>query len=287
MDDARRAFYQYHSSLMEPWDGPASIAFTDGRKIGAILDRNGLRPSRYYVTKDDLVIMASEAGVLDIPPENILRKGRLQPGRMFLVDTEEGRIVEDEEIKQQVVNERPYRQWLDEHLVHLKDLPAAPEVPVPDHDTLLQRQIAFGYTFEDQRIIMTPMARDGVEAIGSMGNDTPLAALSGKPRLLFDYFKQLFAQVTNPPIDCIREELITASEVWLGSEGNLLEPQPADCRRLELQAPVLTNEEFAKVRRLDLPGLRVGRAVQPVPRGARRKGPDRCGRGTVGQCTAA
>jgi glutamate synthase (ferredoxin) len=258
MDDARRAFYQYHSSLMEPWDGPASIAFTDGRKIGAILDRNGLRPSRYYVTKDDLVIMASEAGVLEIPPENILRKGRLQPGRMFLVDTEEGRIVEDEEIKQQVVNERPYRQWLDEHLVHLNDLPAAPKVPVPDHDMLLQRQIAFGYTFEDQRIIMTPMARDGVEAIGSMGNDTPLAVLSGKPRLLFDYFKQLFAQVTNPPIDCIREELITASEVWLGSEGNLLEPQPADCRRLELDAPVLTNDEFAKVRRLDLPGLRVG-----------------------------
>ena len=258
MDDARRAFYQYHASLMEPWDGPASIAFTDGRKIGAILDRNGLRPSRYYVTKDDLVIMASEAGVLDIPPEKVLRKGRLQPGRMFLVDTEEGRIVEDEEIKQQVVNERPYRQWLNEHLVHLDNLPAAPEVPVPDHDTLLQRQIAFGYTFEDQRIIMTPMARDGVEAIGSMGNDTPLAALSGKPRLLFDYFKQLFAQVTNPPIDCIREELITASEVWLGSEGNLLEPQPADCRRLELNAPVLTNEEFAKVRRLDLPGLRVG-----------------------------
>ncbi|MEZ5563217.1 MAG: glutamate synthase large subunit [Gammaproteobacteria bacterium] len=258
MDDAKRAFYQYHSSLMEPWDGPASIAFTDGRKIGAILDRNGLRPSRYYVTKDDLVIMASEAGVLEIPPENILRKGRLQPGRMFLVDTEEGRIVEDEEIKQQVVNERPYRQWLDEHLVHLNDLPAAPEVPAPDHDMLLQRQIAFGYTFEDQRILMTPMARDGVEATGSMGNDTPLAVLSGKPRLLFDYFKQLFAQVTNPPIDCIREELITASEVWLGSEGNLLEPQPADCRRLELHAPVLTNEEFAKVRRLDLPGLRVG-----------------------------
>ena len=258
MDDARRAFYQYHSSLMEPWDGPASIAFTDGRMIGAILDRNGLRPSRYYVTKDDLVIMASEAGVLEIPPGDILRKGRLQPGRMFLVDTEQGRIVEDEEIKQQVVNERPYRQWLDEHLVHLNDLPAAPEVPAPDHDMLLQRQIAFGYTFEDQRIIMTPMARDGVEATGSMGNDTPLAVLSGKPRLLFDYFKQLFAQVTNPPIDCIREELITASEVWLGSEGNLLEPQPADCRRLELHAPVLTNEEFAKVRRLDLPGLRVG-----------------------------
>ncbi len=258
MDDDLRAFYQYHSSLMEPWDGPASIAFTDGKKIGAVLDRNGLRPSRYYVTKDDLVIMASEAGVLDIPPENVLRKGRLQPGRMFLVDTEEGRIVEDDEIKRQVANERPYRQWLNEHLVHLDQLPPAPEVPVPDHDTLLQRQLAFGYTYEDQRIILMPMARDGVDAVGSMGNDTPLAALSSKPRLLFDYFKQLFAQVTNPPIDCIREELITASEGWLGSEGNLLEPQPADCRRLELHGPILTNEEFAKVRRLELPGLRVG-----------------------------
>ncbi|MEZ5565334.1 MAG: glutamate synthase large subunit [Gammaproteobacteria bacterium] len=258
MDDEMRAFYQYHSSLMEPWDGPASIAFTDGKKIGAVLDRNGLRPSRYYVTKDHRVIMASEAGVLDIPPENVLRKGRLQPGKMFLVDTEEGRIVDDEEIKRQVANERPYRAWLDQHLVHLDQLPPAPEVPAPDHDTLLQRQVAFGYTFEDQRIILMPMARDGVEAIGSMGNDTPLAALSSRPRLLFDYFKQLFAQVTNPPIDCIREELITASEVWLGSEGNLLEPQPADCRRLELNGPILTNEEFAKVRRVELPGLRVG-----------------------------
>ena len=258
MDDGKRAFYQYHSSLMEPWDGPASIAFTDGKMIGAVLDRNGLRPSRYYVTKDDLVVLASEVGVLDIAPENVLRKGRLQPGRMFLVDTEQGRIIEDEEIKQQIANEAPYRQWLDEHLVHLEKLPPAPEVPAPDHDTLLQRQIAFGYTFEDQRIILMPMARDGVEAVGSMGNDTPLAALSNRPRLLFDYFKQLFAQVTNPPIDCIREELITAAEVWLGSEGNLLEPQPSDCRRLELKGPILTNEEFAKVRRLELPGLRVG-----------------------------
>ena len=258
MEDDKRAFYQYHSSLMEPWDGPASIAFTDGRQIGAILDRNGLRPSRYYVTKDDLVVMASEAGVLDIPPEDVVRKGRLQPGRMFLIDTVEGRIIEDDEIKRQIANERPYRQWLNEHLVHLDSLPPAPEVPAPDHDTLLQRQLAFGYTFEDQRIILTPMGRNGVEAVGSMGNDTALAALSGKPRLLFDYFKQLFAQVTNPPIDCIREELITASEVWLGSEGNLLEPQPADCRRLELKSPILTNEEFAKVRRLELPGLHVG-----------------------------
>jgi glutamate synthase (ferredoxin) len=258
MDDARRAFYQYHSSLMEPWDGPASIAFSDGIRVGAVLDRNGLRPSRYYVTKDGLVIMASEAGVLEIPPENILIKGRLQPGRMFFVDTEQGRIVDDEEIKRTAASERPYREWLNEHLVHLNQLPAAPEVPAPDHDTLLQRQIAFGYTFEDERILLTPMARDGVEAVGSMGNDTPLAVLSSKPRLLYDYFKQLFAQVTNPPIDCIREEIITAAEVWLGSEGNLLQPQPADCRRLELPAPILTNEEFAKVRRVDLPGIRAG-----------------------------
>ncbi len=223
-----------------------------------MLDRNGLRPSRYYVTKDDMVVMASEAGVLDLPPEDVLLKGRLQPGRMFLVDTEAGRIVEDAEIKRQVASERPYRQWLDEHLLHLKDLPAAPEVPVPDHDTLVQRQIAFGYTFEDQRVLLSPMAKSGVEAVGSMGNDAALAALSAKPRLLFDYFKQLFAQVTNPPIDCIREELITASEVWLGSEGNLLMPQRADCRRLELSGPILTNEEFARVRRLQAPGLKVG-----------------------------
>ncbi|MGH8218423.1 MAG: glutamate synthase large subunit, partial [Steroidobacteraceae bacterium] len=250
--------YQYHSSLMEPWDGPASIAFTDGKQIGAVLDRNGLRPSRYYVTKNDLVIMASEAGVLDVPPGDILRKGRLQPGRMFLVDTEQGRIVEDEEIKQKVAAERPYRLWLDEHLVTLKDLPPAPEVPPPDHETLLHRQIAFGYTFEDQRLLIQPMASNGVEAVGSMGNDSALAVLSTKPRLLYDYFKQLFAQVTNPPIDCIREELITSSEVWLGSEGNLLKPQRADCRRLELRGPILTNEEFAQIRRLTLAGLKVG-----------------------------
>jgi glutamate synthase domain-containing protein 2/glutamate synthase domain-containing protein 1/glutamate synthase domain-containing protein 3 len=258
MDPDLRAFYQYHSSLMEPWDGPASIAFTDGKMVGAVLDRNGLRPSRYYVTKDDLVIMASEAGVLDVPPQDVVRKGRLQPGRMFLVDTEQGRIIGDEEIKRTVATEHPYRVWLDEHLVHLSDLPAAAEAPAADPAALRARQIAFGYTFEDERTLLAPMAGNGVEAVGSMGNDTPLAALSVKPRLLYDYFKQLFAQVTNPPIDCIREELITASEVWLGSEGNLLRPQPADCRRLELKGPILTNEEFAKVRRLSLPGLKVG-----------------------------
>jgi glutamate synthase domain-containing protein 2/glutamate synthase domain-containing protein 1/glutamate synthase domain-containing protein 3 len=258
MSDEKKAFYQYHSSLMEPWDGPASIAFTDGKQIGAILDRNGLRPSRYYVTKDDLVIVASEAGVLDVPPEDVVRKGRIQPGILFLIDTEQGRIVPDEEIKRAITTERPYRHWLEEHQIHLNDLPAAPEVPAPDHDTLLQRQIAFGYTFEDERLILAPMAQNGVEAVGSMGNDTPLAVLSNKPRLLYDYFKQLFAQVTNPPIDSIREEIITSAETRLGSEGNLLNPQPADCRRLEVKWPILTNEEFAKVRRMDLPGLKVG-----------------------------
>ena len=258
MDPARRAFYQFHSSLMEPWDGPAAIAFTDGVRIGAVLDRNGLRPSRYYVTKDDVVILASEAGVLEISPERIQRKGRVQPGRMFMVDTELGRIVDDEEIKRAVVGERPYVEWLKQNLIHLKDLPAAPELPSPEPELLLQRQIAFGYTFEDQRILMAPMARDGNEAVGSMGNDTPLAALSRKPRLLYDYFKQLFAQVTNPPIDCIREEIVTSSDVWLGSEGNLLDPQATDCRRIELKGPVLTNEEFAKIRRVSLAGLKVG-----------------------------
>jgi glutamate synthase (ferredoxin) len=262
MDDARRAFYQYHSCLMEPWDGPAAIAFTDGRQIGAVLDRNGLRPGRYYVTKDDLVVVASEAGVLEFPPEDIVRKGRLQPGRMFLIDTEQGRIIEDEEIKSAIVHQRPYRQWLDEHLLTLKHLPPAQTLPPIDHATLLQRQIAFGYTFEDLRIIIDPMGRNGVEAVGSMGNDTPLAALSSKPRLLYDYFKQLFAQVTNPPIDCIREELITANEVLLGPEGNLLQPRPADCRRLQLDGPVLTNEDFSRIRHMQLPGLKVG--VLPI-----------------------
>ena len=262
MSDERKAFYQYHACLMEPWDGPAAIAFTDGKQIGALLDRNGLRPSRYYVTTDDLVVMASEAGVLDIPPEKVRIKGRLQPGHLFLVDTEQGRIISDEEVKQAIVTERPYRQWLDEHLVYLENLPAAPSVPPPDHETLLHRQIAFGYTFEDQRIILAPMARNGVEAIGSMGNDTPLAVLSNKPRLLYDYFKQLFAQVTNPPIDSIREEIVTSAETRLGSEGNLLNPDPAACRRVELKWPVLTNEEFAKIRRLDLPGFKVG--VLPI-----------------------
>src|ERR1051326_5758228 len=256
MDAERRAFYEYHSCLMEPWDGPASIAFTDGVKIGAVLDRNGLRPSRYYVTKDDLVIMASEVGVLEVPPDRILQKGRLQPGRMFLIDTEEGRIVADEKLKRKISTEYPYRQWLDQHMVELAHLPEAPHLPEPSHETVLQRQQAFGYTFEDLRIIMAPMARDGVEAVGSMGTDTPLAVLSDKPQPLYNYFKQLFAQVTNPPIDCIREELITSAETTIGSERNLLNPEPESCRLIELKTPILTNEEFAKLKHLSEPNFK-------------------------------
>lgn len=248
MSEEKKAFYKFHSCLMEPWDGPASIAFTDGVRIGAVLDRNGLRPSRYYVTKDNLVIMASEVGVLDIAPERILQKGRLQPGRMFLIDTEEGRIVADEEIKEKAALAHPYRQWLDRYLVNLANLPEPPELPESDHATVLRRQQVFGYTFEDQRLLLAPMARDGVEAIGSMGTDTPLAVLSDKPQLLYNYFKQLFAQVTNPPIDCIREEIVTATEIALGSERNILKPEPESCHLIELASPILTNEELAKLR---------------------------------------
>ncbi|HEX3800600.1 MAG TPA: glutamate synthase large subunit [Verrucomicrobiae bacterium] len=256
MSDEKKAFYEYHSCLMEPWDGPASIAFTDGKQIGAVLDRNGLRPSRYYVTKDDLVVMASEVGVLDIAPERILYKGRLQPGRMFLIDTEEGRIVADEEIKDKVANAHPYREWLDKYMVELASVADAPHLPEPSHETVLRRQQAFGYTFEDLRILMAPMARDGVEAIGSMGTDTPLAVLSDKPQSLYNYFKQLFAQVTNPPIDCIREELITSAETTIGSEHNLLKPSPQSCSLIELKSPILTNEEFAKLKHLNRPDFK-------------------------------
>ncbi|HWD20030.1 MAG TPA: glutamate synthase large subunit [Verrucomicrobiae bacterium] len=256
MSDEKKAFYEYHSCLMEPWDGPASIAFTDGKMIGAVLDRNGLRPSRYYVTKDDLVIMASEVGVLDVPPERVLQKGRLQPGRMFLVDTEQGRIVADEEIKQKIATEHPYRDWLNTHMLELTSLKEVERKPDPSYHTLLQRQQAFGYTFEDLRIIMAPMARDGVEAIGSMGSDTPLAVLSNKSQLLYNYFQQLFAQVTNPPIDCIREELVTSAETTIGSERNLLKPKPNSCKLIELKSPILTNEGFAKLKHIDKAGFK-------------------------------
>ena len=256
MSPEKRAFYEYHSCLMEPWDGPASIAFTDGIRIGACLDRNGLRPSRYYVTKDGLVIMASEAGVLPVEPERVAIKGRLQPGRMFLVDTEQGRIVADEELKDQFAREKPYQQWLDENHVLLENLPEPPEIHEPDHKTVLQRQTAFGYTFEDLRFLIGPMARDAVQPIGSMGTDTPLAVLSNKPQLLYNYFKQLFAQVTNPPIDPIREEIITSTETMVGSEGNLLDPRPESCRMIKLHYPILTNEELEKLRHVDRPGFK-------------------------------
>jgi glutamate synthase (ferredoxin) len=248
MSDSKKAFYEFHSCLMEPWDGPASIAFTDGRVIGAVLDRNGLRPSRYYVTKDDLVIMASEAGVLPIEPERVALKGRLQPGRMFLVDMEQGRIVADEELKESIAAQQPYREWINEHMVELATVKEAPELPEPDHATVLHRQLAFGYTFEDIRLLLAPMARDGVEAVGSMGTDTPIAVLSDRSRLLYDYFKQLFAQVTNPPIDCIREEIITSAETTIGGEGNLLEARPESCHLIELKTPILSNEELAKLK---------------------------------------
>ena len=261
MSEEKRAFYEYHSTMMEPWDGPASMVFTDGRGIGATLDRNGLRPSRYYVTSDDLVIHASEVGVLDLPPETIVKKGRLEPGRMLWIDTEDGRIISDEEIKHEVASARPYRKWLKEFMVDLEDLPDPPVPPMggigkelegKDRDKkVLQYQHAFGYTYEDLRMILTPMATNAIEPLGSMGNDAPLAVLSDKPQLLYYYFKQLFAQVTNPPIDAIREEIVTATEIMIGSEQNLLEPRPENCRQIKLKSPILDNEELEKIRHLN------------------------------------
>ncbi|WP_409344122.1 glutamate synthase large subunit [Paenibacillus sp. MBLB4367] len=256
MDPVKRAFYEYHSTLMEPWDGPAAISFTDGRVIGAVLDRNGLRPARYYVTSDDLIVLASEVGVMPMAADKIIRKDRLQPGRMLLVDTVQGRIVSDEEIKREIAAERPYREWLDDHLIGLDELPDAPEVPGTDIETVLQRQQAFGYTFEALRKLLEPMAKNGVDPIGSMGNDAPLAVLSDRPQLLYHYFKQLFAQVTNPPIDANFEEIITAQETTIGPERNLLKPEPESCRQIRIKTPILTNAELAKLRHIDRPGFR-------------------------------
>ncbi len=246
MDRARRAFYSFHASVMEPWDGPAAIAFTDGTVVGAVLDRNGLRPARYWVSDDGLVVLASEVGVLDIDPASVVEKGRLQPGRMFLVDTKAGRIVSDDEIKASLAAEHPYGEWLASNLVHLGELPPRMML-TPQHASVVRHQRLFGLTTEELRLIIEPMAKTGAEPIGSMGSDTPLAVLSERPRLLYDYFTQLFAQVTNPPLDAIREELVTSLEATVGPERNLLEPEPASCRQICLPYPVIDNDDLAKL----------------------------------------
>jgi glutamate synthase (ferredoxin) len=252
----KKAFYEYHSCLMEPWDGPAAMGFTDGVVVGGVLDRNGLRPSRYYVTKDDVVIMASEVGVVDVPPENVAYKGRLQPGRMLLIDTKEGRIVTDEELKHSIASQQPYKEWLDKNIVDLEKLSEHPHFNGIDYKTLLSRQKAFGYTYENLRMMVAPMAKTGIDPVGAMGIDIPLAVLSQKSRLLYDYFKQLFAQVTNPPIDCIREEIVTSSTLLIGTEGNLIDPQPESCRQIKVEHPVLTNEELERLRHIDIEGFK-------------------------------
>jgi glutamate synthase domain-containing protein 2/glutamate synthase domain-containing protein 1/glutamate synthase domain-containing protein 3 len=248
MDPAKKAFYEYHASLMEPWDGPAAVAFTDGRVVGATLDRNGLRPARYLETKDDLLIMASETGVLPIDPENIKSKGRLQPGKMLLLDLQRGEIVPDEVIKRQLSSRQPYSDWLEKQQITLEDLPEPPRYHETDLHTILERQRAFGYTEEDLRMILLPMASTGEEPIGSMGTDTPLACLSDKPQPLFNYFKQLFAQVTNPPIDPIREDLVMSLTSYIGTERNILEETPEHCHTLKLERPILTNRDLEKLR---------------------------------------
>ena len=259
MNDDLKAFYEYHSMLLEPWDGPAAMAFTDGRQICAILDRNGLRPSRYYVTKDGLVILSSEAGVLDIPPENIISKSRLRPGRLLLIDTVEGRIVTDEEIKKKVADEHPYRKWINKYTLSLEHLPVKKEVSkalIIERDQIELFQKAFGYTYEDVKTMILPMAKDGIDPLGSMGQDTPLAVLSNKPQLMYNYFKQLFAQVTNPPIDSLRENIVTMSRLYLGSTGNLVDPKPEDCHLIKIRNPILTNEDLAKLKNIDEAGFR-------------------------------
>ncbi len=256
MDADLRAFYEYHACLMEPWDGPASITFTNGSIIGAVLDRNGLRPSRYYVTKDDLVIMASEVGVLPVAPERVARKGRLQPGKIFLIDMKQGRIIDDAEIKRELVDKRPWQRWIKENLVPLDSLPEPTALPPADPDGLLVRQHAFGYTTEDLKFIIGPMAVKGMENTGSMGTDTPLACLSDRPQLLYNYFKQLFAQVTNPPLDANFESLVTSLFTYMGREPNLLDETPKHCRLVKLNQPVLTNVELAKLKELNTEALK-------------------------------
>ena len=256
MPQGKKDFYEYHSALMEPWDGPAMIVSSDGSNICALLDRNGLRPFRYLVTTGDKLVMASETGVLEVPPGEVRLKGRLQPGRMFMVSLEQGRIIGDEELKHDLSNSQPYGQWLEENKVRLEGLPPAPAEPAMRPDDLVRQQRAFGYSIEELRMLTAPMAESGYEAVGSMGNDAPLAVLSEQNQLLFNYFKQLFAQVSNPPLDAIREELVTSLEAFIGSEQNLFEETPLHCRQLKLHSPIIENEDLARIRSLDLPGLR-------------------------------
>ncbi|HEX2355923.1 MAG TPA: glutamate synthase large subunit [Micromonosporaceae bacterium] len=273
MDPAKRAFYRFHASLMEPWDGPASVAFSDGTVVGAVLDRNGLRPGRWWRTGDGLVVLGSEAGVLDLDPADVVAKGRLQPGRMFLVDTAAGRIVEDDEIKTELAAAHPYQDWTHAGLMHLDQLPER-EHTVFTHDSVRRRQQTFGYTEEELKLLLGPMARTGAEPIGSMGTDTPISPLSTRPRLLYDYFHQLFAQVTNPPLDAIREELVTSLGTTIGPEGNLLDPGPASCRQIVLPYPIIDNDELAKILSVDedgdMPGFKAVRVsgLYPLRRGA-------------------
>ena len=261
MDPARRAFYEYHASIMEPWDGPACVTFTDGHLIGAVLDRNGLRPGRFWVTDDGLVVLASESGVLPIDQAKVIRKGRLQPGKMFLVDTDNGRIIEDDEIKSSLAKEQPYKDWLHAGLVHLEELPEREHI-VHTHSSVLRRQQTFGYTDEELKILLTPMALNAAEALGSMGTDTPIAVLSSRPRLIFDYFTQLFAQVTNPPLDAIREEIVTSLSSSVGEEANLLTATPAHTRQVVLPFPVIDNDELAKLIHINQDGDQPGFAAQ-------------------------
>jgi glutamate synthase (NADPH/NADH) large chain len=272
MAPAKRAFYEYHSCLMEPWDGPAAIAFTDGVRVGAVLDRNGLRPARYYVTKDDLVVMASEVGVVDIPADRVLKKGRLQPGRMLLIDTRAGRIIDDDELKHDLASQHPYRRWLDENLITLESLPSRLPATSNAPISLTTQQQVFGFTEEELRVLIGPMAQSGNEPVGSMGTDTPLAVLSERPQLLYNYFKQLFAQVTNPPVDAIREELIMSTDTTVGPEANMLEPSPECARQIRLASPILTNSELDKLKHLRDDGYAGFRSVTLPMLFAVRKG---------------
>ena len=284
MDLDRRGFYQYHAAMMEPWDGPAAVCFTDGKMIGATLDRNGLRPCRYQVTTDGVVVLASEAGVLPADPKNIRLKGRLQPGRMFLVDTVQGRIIDDEEIKADIVGRKPYRSWVTQYGVSLDELPEPLNVPQPDHPTIRQRQQAFGYTVEELKMVITPMIVAGEEAVSSMGTDTPLAVLSDRPQLLFKYFKQLFAQVTNPPIDPIREQLVMSLVTNIGPKPNLMEESPESCRRIKVQQPILTNADLQKIRGISDPHFR-SKTLRMLFRVA--EGPDGLGAAVDDMCKRA